>query len=100
MAMKRHRTRKLAPKSVVRGHSARLTHQPDYADKFAIPSQTERGAGSIAPDVTAPDVTAQDVFNDATPADKHAARVMLVIMLCGLAYIGFVAWCVTGMPEK
>ena len=35
----------------------------------------------------------------AQPDNDEASRVMWVITLAALAFIGFIAWCVTQMPE-
>ena len=41
-----------------------------------------------------------DLLDHAASPDSDSARVMLVITLAVLAFIGFIAWCITQMPTK
>jgi hypothetical protein len=90
MAVKRHKGRKDYFKRAVRGHAARLAAPPDNRDKPVIQAPPDRLS----------DNAAKELFDESQPTDKHAARVMLVITLLCLAFIVFIAWCVTRMPEK
>ena len=42
----------------------------------------------------------EDLLDRAAQPDSDASRVMLVITLAALAFIGFIAWCVSLMPAR
>lgn len=42
----------------------------------------------------------EDLLDHAALPESEASGVMLVIVIASLTFIGFIAWCVSQMPDK
>lgn len=80
MAVKRKRL-KLLFNPVVRGKAVRLKAPHEEHE----PTQP---------------VTQNNLSLDTMPSASHSSRVMLVIFVAGLIFIGFITWCISLMPSK
>ena len=87
MALKRkHKKRRFNP--AVRGHDAIRLKPDDCLEAQAAGAQR---ASHVPEDL---------LESSAQPDNDEAARVMWVITLAALAFIGFIAWCVAQMPIR